>query len=85
MATAPINENPVCEPDSLMPVPNKLQDRMNTLREVIDSKKSLVRRVSEEMKELIEDKTQLIIRELEGIWDEVNQRMNKRRSEINKQ
>ncbi|KAI6647901.1 hypothetical protein LOD99_8362 [Oopsacas minuta] len=77
MATAPNNENPACEPVSLMPVPNKLQDRMNTLREVIDSKKSLVRRVSEEMKELIEDKTQLIIRELE-------EEINKRKSELEK-
>ena len=71
-------------PDSLMPVRNKLQDRMNTLRCVIDSKQSLVRRVSEEMKRLIDEKSQLIIRQLEGIWEDANQRADMKRDEVNK-
>ncbi|KAI6657360.1 RING finger protein nhl-1-like [Oopsacas minuta] len=82
MATALIHEIPTSGPDSLMPVSNKLQDRMNILREVIDSKKTLVRNVGEEMKQLIEHKTQLIFRELEAIWDEANQRMNQKKDEI---
>ncbi|KAI6647150.1 hypothetical protein LOD99_8886 [Oopsacas minuta] len=57
MATALINEIPASGPVSLMPVSNKLQDRMNILRDVIDSKKTLVRNVGEEMKRLIEQKT----------------------------
>ena len=70
-------------PDSLIAVSNKLQDRMNTLRCVIDSKQSLVRRVSEEMKRLIDEKSQLIILQLEGIWEDAKQRMDKKRDEVN--
>ncbi|KAI6647122.1 hypothetical protein LOD99_8859 [Oopsacas minuta] len=84
MATALIHEIPASGPDSLMPVSNKLQDRMNILRDMIDSKKTLVRNVGEEMKQLIEQKTQLILRELEAIWDEANQRMNQKKDEIHK-
>ncbi|KAI6654125.1 hypothetical protein LOD99_2970 [Oopsacas minuta] len=84
MATARLDKNVVMGPVSLIPVSNKLQDRMNILREVIDSKKSLVRKVSDEMKQLIEEKAQLIIGELEAVWDETNQRLNKRKDEVNK-
>ncbi|KAI6657359.1 hypothetical protein LOD99_107 [Oopsacas minuta] len=84
MATPLIHEIPASGPVSLMPVSNKLQDRMNILRDVIDSKKTLVRNVGEEMKQLIEQKTQLILRELEGIWDGANQRMNQKKDEIHK-
>ena len=66
------------------PVSSKLQDRMNTLREVIDRNKSEVLKVSGELKQLIEDKTQQIIGELEGVWDRVNLRMRKKREEVNK-
>ncbi|KAI6654341.1 hypothetical protein LOD99_738 [Oopsacas minuta] len=84
MATAQINENLASGPVSLIPVSNKLQDRMNILREVIDRNKSLVRKICEDMKQLIEEKVQLIIRELETIWDEANQRMNFQKEEIHK-
>ncbi|KAI6657362.1 RING finger protein nhl-1-like [Oopsacas minuta] len=85
MATALIHEIPASGPDSLMPVGNKLQDRINILRDVIDSKKTLMRNVGEEMKQLIEQKTQLILRELEAIWDEANKRMNQKKDEIYKE
>ena len=55
---------------SLVPISNKLQDKMNALREVIDRHKREVLRASGEMKQLIEDRAQLVIRELEGIWDQ---------------
>ena len=84
MATASTHENPTATPVSLLPVSNKLQDRMNTLRDVIDNKKSLVRQVSEEMKQLIDQKTQLIISELEAIWDDTNQRLNLKREETHR-
>ena len=84
MATASIHENPTDTFVSLIPVSNKLQDKMNTLRDVIDNKKSLVRQVSEEMKQLIDQKTQLIISELEAIWDDTNQRLQLKRDEIHR-
>ena len=83
MATESANENVAPGPASLVPVSNKLQDRMNALREVIDRHKREVLRVSGEMKQLIEDRAQLVIRELEGIWDQVNTRMNNEREEVN--
>ena len=84
MATASTHEDPTDTPVSLMPVSNKLQDRMDTLRDVIDSKKSLVRLVSEEMKQLIEQKAQMIISELEAIWEDTNQRLKLKRDEIHR-
>ena len=84
MASEAIHQDSASAPDSLIPVSNKLQDRMNTLRCVIDSKQSLVRRVSDEMKRLIDEKSELIIRQLESIWEDANQRMDKRRGEVNR-
>ena len=84
MATESANGNVGPGPASLAPVSNKLQDRMNALREVIDRHKREVLRVSREMKQLIEDRAQLVIRELEGIWDQANTRMNNKREEVNK-
>ena len=84
MATVSTHEDPTDTPVSLMPVSNKLQDRMDTLRDVIDSKKSLVRLVSEEMKQLIEQKAQLIISELEAIWEDTNRRVKLKRDEIHR-
>ena len=69
---------------SLIPVSNKLQDKMNALREVIDRHKREVLRVSGEMKQLIEDRAQLVVRELEGIWVQANTRMNNNREEVNR-
>ena len=83
MATASANRN--AGPVSLVPISNKLHGKMNTLREVIDLKKREVLRVSEEMKQLIEDKTQLIIRQLNDIWDQVNTKMYNKREEVNTQ
>ena len=84
MPTESANGNAAPEPASLVPVSNKLQDRMDALREVIDRHKREVLRVSGEMKQLIEDRAQLVIRELEGIWDQANTRMNNKREEVNK-
>ena len=44
------------------PARNNLEDKMSILREVIDSNKSIVLRVSEEMKQLIDEKSQLTLR-----------------------
>ena len=84
MASESIYQHTASTPDNLIPVSNKLQDRMNTLRCVIDSKQSLVRRVSDEMKRLIDEKSQLIIRQLESIWEDANRRMKKKRDEVNR-
>ena len=84
MATESANGNVGPGPASLAPVSNKLQDKMNALREVIDRHKREVLRVSGEMIQLIEDRAQLVIRELEGIWDQANTRMNNKREEVNK-
>ena len=84
MATESANGNVGPGHASLVPVSNKLQDRMNALREVIDRHKREVLRVSGEMKQLIEDRAQLVIRELEGIWDQANTRMNNKREEVNR-
>ena len=84
MASESIYQHTASTPVSLIPVSNKLQDRMNTLRCVIDSKQSLVRRVSEEMKRLINEKSQLTIRQLESIWEDANRRMNNRKDEVNR-
>ena len=83
MATKSANRNAVPGPASLVPVSNKLQDRMNALREVIDRHKREVLRVSGEMKQLIEDRAQLVIRELEGIWDQANTRVKNKGEEVN--
>ena len=46
---------------------NKLQNKVNSFREVIERKKLEVRRVSKEMRSLIEKKEEEIIRELDTI------------------
>ena len=66
------------------PARNNLEDKMSILREVIDSNKSIVLRVSEEMKQLIDEKSQMILRQLEAIWDEANHRLNQKREEVNR-
>ena len=67
------------------PVSQKLEIRINALREVIDRKKSDVLRVGGEMKQLIEEKSQQIISDLEGIWDKANAEVDKKRREVNKE
>ena len=81
MATA----DPGSGPASLFGVSNKLQNKVNSFREVIERKKSEVRRVSKEMRSLIEKKEEEIIRELDSIWAEVNTRMEKKKTEIQKE
>ena len=74
MATADPGSGPV----SLFEVRSKLQSKVNSFREVIERKKLEVRRVSKEMRSLIEKKEESIIRELETIWREVNAKMKKK-------
>ena len=80
MATA----DPGSGPDSLFGVSNKLQNKVNSFREVIERKKLEVRRVSKEMRSLIEKKEEEIIRELDAIWEEVNARIDKKKTETQK-
>ena len=80
MATA----DPGSGPDSLFGVNNKLQNKVNLFGEVIERKKLEVRRVSKEMRSLIEKKEESIIRELDAIWEEVYGRMEKKKSETQK-
>ena len=80
MATADSGSGPV----SLFPVNNKLQARMNLLKEVIASQKLEVRRIREEMIRLIEKKENEITKELDSIWDEANARIGKKKEEIQK-
>ena len=78
MATADPGSGPV----SLFGVSNKLQNKVNSFREVIERKKFDVRRVSKEMRNLIEKKEESIIRELDTIWEEINSRIEKKKTEI---
>ena len=80
MATADPGSGPV----SLFGVSNKLQNKVNSFREVIERKKLEVRRVSKEMRSLIEKKEEEIIRELDSIWEEVNDRIEKKKTETKK-
>ena len=80
MATADPGSGPV----SLFGVSNKLQNKMNSFREMIERKKLEVRRVSKEMRSLIEKKEEEIIRELETFWKELNARMEKKKTETQK-
>ena len=77
MATA----DPGSGPDSLFGLSNKLQSKVNSFREVIERKKLEVRRVSKEMRSLIEKKEEELIRELDAIWEEVNVRILKKKTE----
>ena len=74
MAEADSGSGPV----SLFPVSNKLQVRMNVLKEVIESQKLEVRRIGREMRSLIEKKENEIIKELDAIWDESNARIERK-------
>ena len=78
MATADPGSGPV----SLFGVSNKLQSKVNSFREEIERKKLEVRRASKKMRSLIEKKEEEIIRELNAIWEEVNTRMEKRKTDI---
>ena len=74
MATA----DPGSDSVSLFGGGDKLQSQMTSFREAIERKKLEVRRVSEEMRSLIEKKEEEIIGELDTIWEEVNIRMEKK-------
>ena len=75
MATA----DPGSGPASLFGVSNKLQSKVNSFREMIERKKLEVRRVSKEMRSLIETKEGSIIRELNVIWEEVNTKLERKK------
>ena len=81
MATVDPGSGPV----SSFGVSNKLQNKVNSFREVIERKKLGVRRVSKEMRSLIEKKEEEIIRELDTIWEELNTRMEEKKTEIQKE
>ena len=80
-----VTADPGSGPVSLFGVSNKLQNKVNSFREVIEKKKSEIRRVSKEMRSLIEKKEEAIIRELDTIWAEVNARMEEKKTEIQKE
>ena len=71
-------------PESLRPVSNKMQDRMNVLREVIQSKKALVHRAANEMKTRIDNRTMDIIKQLDAVWERANTRVTQKRDEMEK-
>ena len=73
-----------CPPtyESLSPVSNKLQERMNVLKEVIENKKSLVRRVAQEMKTRIDNRTMDILKDLDAVWENVNTLVTGKRDEM---
>ena len=75
-----------CPPTSenLSPVSNKLQERMNVLKEVIENKKSLVRRVAQEMKTRIDNRTMDILKDLDAVWENVNTLVTGKRDEMEK-
>ena len=75
-----------CPPtsESLSPVSNKLQERMNVLKEVIENKKSLVRRVAQEMKTRIDNRTMDILKDLDAVWENVNTLVTGKRDEMEK-
>ena len=69
-------------PESLRPVSNKMQDRMNVLREVIQSKKALVHRAANEMKTRIDNRTMDIIKQLDAVWERANTLVTQKRDEM---
>ena len=71
-------------PESLRPVSNKMQDRMNVLREVIQSKKALVHRTANEMKTRIDNRTMDVIKQLDAVWERANTRVTQKRDEMDK-
>ena len=80
MATADPGSGPV----GLFGVSNKLQNKVNSFREVIERKKLEVRRISKEMRSLIEKKEEEIILELDTIWKEMIAKREKKKTETQK-
>ena len=80
MATADPRSGPV----SLFGVNNKLQSKVNSFREMIEGKKSEIRRVSKEMRSLIEKNEKELIRDLDSIWEELNTRIEKKKNDVEK-
>ena len=68
--------------ESLRPVSNKMQDRMNVLREVIQSKKALVHRAANEMKTRIDNRTMDVIKQLDAVWERANTLVTQKRDEM---
>ena len=77
MATA----DPGSGPASLFGVSNKLQSKVNSFRKMIERKKLEVRRVSKEVRSLIETKEKAIIRELNDIWEEAATKLERKKAE----
>ena len=57
---------------------------MNVLKEVIENKKSLVRRVAQEMKTRIDNRTMDILKDLDAVWENVNTLVTEKRDEMEK-
>ena len=72
------------DPVNLIPSSEKLEKKLNLLKRVIDEKKLEVNQVRDEMKQLIDLKEEEVLRELDVIWEEVNERKEKKRQEIEK-
>ena len=60
------------------PVSEKIDNTMNLFRQNIDEKKAEVNRIREEMKLLIDKKSDELLRELDEIWKEVNEKEKKK-------
>ena len=78
MAEADSGSGPV----SLFSVSNKLQARMNLLKEAIENRKLEVKRIGGEMRCLIAKKENEILEELDSIWDEANTRIDRKREDV---
>ncbi|KAI6653192.1 hypothetical protein LOD99_3717 [Oopsacas minuta] len=71
-------------PVNPIPVSDKLERKLKLFKRVIEENKSEVIRVREEMKQLIDMKSEEVLRELDSIWTEVNERKKKKRQDIEK-
>ena len=60
------------------PVSGKFDNKINLFRQNIDENKAEVNRIREEMKQLIDKKSDELLRELEGVWEKVNEKEKKR-------
>ena len=80
MAEADSGSGPV----SVFPVSDKLQARMNLLKEAIENQKLEVKRIGGEMISLVAKKENEIIKELNSIWDETNARINREKEKVQK-
>ena len=60
------------------PVSGKIDNKINLFRQNIDENKAEVNRNREEMKQLIDKKSDELLRELEGVWEKVNDKEKKR-------